>query len=147
VSPLRLYEVVATWVPSGSRIADGLRRVVYEGDEAGDCDASIAFMRAAARTWHAGGAICVDVRRPSGTHGLTVQVWTPETALAEPVRQTAQGYPAHQGCGGAMLPRSVAPALVADGQLYCTTCGEGVYASAAARVQSATAAKAERRAS
>jgi hypothetical protein len=130
------YEIRATYVARGQRVADGLT-LVQAFDDLDAYEAAKRFLRRCDEAWPAGGAILVDSRAGEGPWNLwVVSVKSPTTA--QPISQTAPGYPAHY-CGGILRPTR---GLVAR-YLYCTTCGESVPVSRFELEQAARAAAAE----
>lgn len=135
------YRVTATYVPRGSRVADGLtlawRHLTPRG-----ADTIIARLRDFARWSRCGGALVVDYAHDEATApaaSYVVQVWGPEQA---PPNRPSAGYPACT-CGGPLVPDGVAGVKLKPRQLFCVREARAVYVGPDVAMRARVQGKAE----
>ena len=114
------YRVTATYVPRGSRVADGLTLAWGHLTMRG-ADTVVGRLRDFARWSRCGGAIVIDYdythadgyTEPCGSY--VVSVWAAEQG---PPNRPSAGYPACS-CGAALVPGDVAGVKLKPRQLFC----------------------------
>jgi len=139
------YRVTATYVPRGSRVADGLTLVFGHLTMRG-ADAVVARLRDFARWSRCGGTIVIDYDyvqdgAVASCASYVAQVWGPEN-VNKHVNRPSAGYPAC-ACGAALVPGAVAGVKLKPRQLFCVREQKAFSVSADVAMRARAQGKAE----